>query len=110
MSEHKHTPTPWFVFDPYASEIQTADQKTISSCWHGHAEGCEITVTGILSCSLEESAANAAHIVRAVNHHEQLMQALASILWEDSSKPEQDRITDRVLASAIYASARGESQ
>ena len=65
MSETKHTPGPWIVDPIYLSEVQTPDFKTISSCWHEHADGAEITVTGVLPCSLEESAANARLIAAA---------------------------------------------
>ena len=61
----KHTPGPWMIDPKYLSEIQTADDKTICSAWHQHASGQEIVVTGVLECSLEESAANAKLIAAA---------------------------------------------
>lgn len=61
------TPRPWVIEERYLSEVQNAEGKTIASCWHEHAEGREIVLTGVLECSLEESAANAALIVKAVN-------------------------------------------
>lgn len=54
-----HTPGPWSIDPQYLSEVQTPDMLTIASCWHKHAVDQEITITGVLPCSLEESAANA---------------------------------------------------
>lgn len=60
-----HTPGPWVVDATYLSEVQTADNLSIASCWHKHADGAEITVTGVLPCDLAESAANARLIAAA---------------------------------------------
>lgn len=74
----KHTPGPWKVDPAYLSEVQTADEKTIASCWHEHADGAQITVTGVLACGLEESAANARLIASAPD----LLAALKELLAE----------------------------
>jgi hypothetical protein len=60
-----HTPGPWTVTAPYLSEVQTQERLTVASCWYADADGAEITVTGVLPCSIEESAANARLIAAA---------------------------------------------
>lgn len=65
MTGATHTPGPWVIEAPYLSEIQTEDRLTVASCWYADADGAEITVTGVLPCSLEESAANARLIAAA---------------------------------------------
>jgi hypothetical protein len=68
------------VVDPqYPSEVQTPDLNTICSVWHEHAEGETITVTGIHPASLQESAANAAFIVKAVNAYEANQSTIAKL-------------------------------
>lgn len=67
MNEQKHTPAPWMVDPTFKSEVQTHEDKTISSCWHEHAVGKTITLNDVLACPIEESAANAARIVACVN-------------------------------------------
>ena len=77
-----HTPLPWVIDPTYPSEVQTSQLESITSCWHEQAVGQEITVTGVLPCSLTESAANAAFIVRAVNAHGDLVDAVRAILFQ----------------------------
>ena len=67
MTDQKHTKEPWMVDATFKSEVQTHDDKTISSCWHEHGVGETITLNGILDCTIEESAANATRIVACVN-------------------------------------------
>lgn len=99
-AETKHTPGPWY----FEADVGIRGHWTIWSNVNG-------VKTFVADCyDSEEARDDAAFIVNAANHHTQLLNALASILWEDSSKPEQARITDRVVASAIYASARAEAQ
>jgi hypothetical protein len=65
MTDSAHTPGPWAVFSEYPSEVQTASNQTIASCWHAACEGLDISLIGILPCTLEESAANARLIAAA---------------------------------------------
>lgn len=94
-----HTPTPWIVDPAYPSEVQTSTDETICSAWHEHAVGVRLTITGVLPCSLEESAANAAFIVRAVNAFE-ANEALIKVLVE-ALKPFAE-------AAASYDPAEGD--
>lgn len=61
----KHTPGPWVIDENYLSEVQTSSLLTVATCWHEHTAGQTINVTGVLECSLEESAANARLIAAA---------------------------------------------
>lgn len=112
-----HSPTPWVIDPRYPSEVQTPEDETVCSVWHSHAEGQNITVRGVLCCSIEESAANAALIVRAVNAFEanealikELVEALEEMKqwisgWDpnfiqDDEWPEFEDRMDAALAKA----------
>lgn len=100
----KHTPGPWVLDPQYLSEVQTEDLKTIASCWHEHADGATITVTGVLPCSLAESAANA-HLIRAAPE----LLKLAAQYRDDLHHPPSPDSKQRRLAAieAVIAKAEG---
>ncbi|RWO20708.1 hypothetical protein [Mesorhizobium sp.] len=104
-SETKHTPGPWAIDPTYLSEVQTPDDKTIASCWHAHAEGRTVSITGVLECSLEESAANARLIAAAPD----LLAALeaAEELYRKGLMAASNELIDRVrdLRRAAIAKA-----
>ena len=67
----KHTPTPWEVayLDKNGQRVIRAEHIEIATCWH-HCVG-----------SIEkEMEANAKLIVRCVNSHDELIDALETIL------------------------------
>ncbi len=79
----KHTPTPWNISQEHYHHFNTIKDKKgnhIANCsGSGH--------------SLEEAQANAFFIVKAVNSHEKLVEALSSILEigkRDMSNPKYD--------------------
>lgn len=76
----KHTTGPWVIDPKYLSEVQTPDMLTIASCWHEHAVDKEITITGVLPCSLEESASNARLIAAAPDLLDSLRDCLDRIV------------------------------
>ena len=103
-----HTPGPWVIDPAYPSEVQTADLKTVSSCWHEYADGLTIKVTGILPCSIEESAANARLIAAAPELLEALAQcqkALAMMIT-----PTQIDQTSTLQAFAIATEAEAKAR
>ena len=108
MSQSKHTPGPWMVDPKFLSEVQTSDDKTVCSAWHQHADGATITVTGILACSLEESAANARLIAAAPD-------LLIALVWAMGKiNPPNSVCTDEAharynFAVAAIAKAEGRS-
>ena len=101
----KHTPGPWMIDPKYLSEIQTADDKTICSAWHQHAAGQEIVVTGVLECSLEESAANAKLIAAAPDLLEALI-AMEEALCSDFKTQKARMEGRRALIAARAAIAK----
>lgn len=114
-----HTPLPWVIDPTYPSEVQTSQLESITSCWHDQAVGQKITVTGVLPCSLTESAANAAFIVRACNSHYQLVEALRLIAQNDEhpldvddnpmpARPQWSREQCSSIARAALSQAGGE--
>ena len=54
----------WCAPSKYPSEIENTQGLTVASCWHEHAVDKEITLVGILPCTLDESRANASRIAR----------------------------------------------
>lgn len=109
MSEEvKHTPGPWVLDPQYLSEVQTEGMKTIASCWHEQADGATITVTGVLPCSLEESAANARLIAAAP----ELLGALRFILafYEPRQNYLDTNAWTQAEASARRAVAKAEGR
>lgn len=89
-----HTQGPWMVDARYLSEVQTADDKTVASCWHEHADGQEITVRGVLCCTMEESAANARLIAAAPELLADVIEAERMFRWYGdmhAAKPDPDK-------------------
>lgn len=112
MSSLEHTPTPWVIDPQYPSEVQTPDLNTICSAWHEHAEGKTITVNGIHPASLKESAANAAFIVKAVNAHAKLVEALErlTISYRDFEDGDGNPCPDVAFACEALALAKSEGK
>ena len=95
----KHTPTPWMTNGGkslFAQSKQIALMRASNSGWLNN-QPC---------ASEEEANANAAYIVRAVNCHEELFQALKSVV---DYLPEGDGQYVSHLRS-IIAKAEGESK
>lgn len=63
----KHTPTPWVLASPY---------RVAGDCSHTGMHGAFSFPVAECKGSNEVAAANAAHIVRAVNSHDKLVAAL----------------------------------
>ena len=107
-----HTPLPWVIDPTYPSEVQTSQLESITSCWHDQAVGQKITVTGVLPCSLTESAANAAFIVHACNSHYALVGSLRewdAIMSAGLLNVDPDRIDRaREMQRAAIIQATGE--
>lgn len=77
MSETEHSPTPWVLgFDYHRTLIRTGDAST----------GRRVATTFITGdASAKVNVANAAFIVRAVNSHDALVEALeAALAWIDA--------------------------
>jgi hypothetical protein len=66
MSNAKHTPTPWKI-----GTDSEGHQPMVYS-----ERGHEILICSLYSRSVAEAQANAAHIVKCVNGHEALVEAL----------------------------------
>lgn len=106
-----HTPGPWVIDAPYLSEVQTADRLTIASCWYADADGAQITVTGVLPCSPQESAANARLIAAAPDMLEALRWAENTIIAmrpsfaqvKDEGHAYHDQVLDTVRAAIAKA-------
>lgn len=79
MSEQPFTAGPWVVDPMYPSEVQTQDNLTIASCWHERCVDAQVTLQGILPCSMEESAANARLIAAAPAMYEALKAILPAV-------------------------------
>ena len=115
-----HTPLPWVIDPTYPSEVQTSQLESITLCWHEQAAGQEITVTGVLPCSLSESAANAVFIVRACNSHYQLVEAAKAIMptnlnladWlpDDATIPLDVPVSELRALAAALSQAGGASE
>lgn len=88
----KHTPTPWesqnnVIFGDVDNPEHDGDSPYI-----GKLEG-----------QLEDdNKANAAHIVKCVNVHDELLEALKGLLDELSSE-EMDRLENSAILRAVYA-------
>ena len=110
MKETKHSPLPWIyeVF-PAGTTIWT-DEKGRSR------EICKVTPRGEMRDS--EGEANAAFIVRAVNSHDDLLNALKAVVerlagWMEIADPDHVNADDRQAlaeARAIISKATGESR
>ena len=81
-----HTPTPWHIdgkaTDPEArKQVLAADGSQVVDCDVRWLYSGNRTAEGpTLDACEEESAANAALIVRAVNHHEDLVAFLETVI------------------------------
>ncbi len=106
-----HTPGPWKVDPRYPSEVQTLDDRSISSCWHSQCEGQDITLIGILPCSLEESAANACLMAAAPDLLEALksMRRLAAVHMKARGFSAEDIEQSFPQTDAALAKAEGRS-
>ena len=66
---------------PHGWLLPTADGKDIGTVWSDKAIGMTLTLRGPMAAtSHAEAYANAAFIVRAVNNHERLVEALEEII------------------------------
>ena len=79
----KHTPTPWRVDPMYWADIQTAD---------GGIEVAGLRYDGMPDAINREpedavARANAAFIVRAVNHHEALVEMVRVMSQDETDDP-----------------------
>jgi hypothetical protein len=97
----EHTPTPWKV-------VKTPKQEggNITQIYGG--DGFEV-VTRVRSAE-RSTAKNAAFIVKAVNSHEELLEALKEIVQiELDQDPESRNVQDEALAQyqSIIAKAEG---
>lgn len=72
MSETKHTPTPWYLADDDDCRICCPEEDVCTADTHRDE----------YSPDEDEAIANAAFIVRAVNSHDALVEALQSLLDE----------------------------
>ncbi len=68
----KPTPGPW---DRAGIDVGVAGRDDFRIA---HCDGCD----GEDELSFDENAANAAHIVKCVNSHDDLLSALESLMWE----------------------------
>ncbi|RWO22848.1 hypothetical protein [Mesorhizobium sp.] len=110
MMTAKHTPGPWAIDPTYLSEVQTPNDKTIASCWHTHAEGRTVSITGVLECSLEESAANARLIAAAPDMLAALKQALDDIrTFHDATGLGEDVLSKEAHDAMLAAIAKAEA-
>ncbi len=73
------TPGPWIVEAPYFSEVQTMERESVASCWHSDCNGKSVTISGVIECSPEESAANARLIAAAPDLLEALKDAVCAL-------------------------------
>lgn len=81
----KHTPLPWFVGSP----IRNEDTIGICHTYREQDDECEETITEVLpGCKQEQMEADAKFIVKACNHHDELVNAVKNLL---DSWPEEDR-------------------
>jgi hypothetical protein len=99
----QHTPTPWKIFDAghnaFHPGIEGADETTIVV--HGR-EGEDCGIRGFLKDTFRNDKelidANAVFIVKAVNNHDALVEALQNVIWNFEGKT--DRLSP-VQAKAI---------
>ena len=74
----KHTPTPWYAWLPKGVSAGCRTIRTVEGRTHGGYSGTEVACTvGRMDDDVDK--ANAALIVRAVNHHEELVEALKEL-------------------------------
>ena len=112
MSELQHTPTPWRAIgpsgaplhDPGDYAIVDADEAIIAEAFLQVAKD-----------TMHPAAANAAFIVKAVNSHDDLLEALKEVThWADSVIGEPDKAMgvqeygNKVIKAAVAAIKRAE--
>lgn len=104
-----HTPTPWRIVSERDDELKVKGPQGewVADCadgfWSDEADGWLMA---------EESAANAALIVRAVNAHAELVEALEHLLkvrTREGVKP-QSRDAAEAKARALLTKLRGQAQ
>jgi len=79
-AEPKVSPRPWRVDPAYRADIQTHDGKEIGTTYNQEAVGMVLRLAGIMDAkNYEDGRANAAHIVRCVNAHDGLVDALEAL-------------------------------
>ncbi|WP_442256118.1 hypothetical protein ACS0OT_07185 [Stenotrophomonas maltophilia group sp. RY12688] len=106
----KHTPGPWIIDPKFLCEVQTADHKTIASCWERRDAGSHIEVTGTLECSEEVSIANARLIAAAPDLLEALIRLEAELVEDKYGECyEPSPFENLALARAAIAKATGEA-
>lgn len=94
MGEHRHTATPWRVFLYGGVQIGHVDGAAICSMWGDKAEG----------------EANAAFIVKAVNCHDELVNALKAARPFLAISDDQRASGRLKLVEAAIAKAEGSSK
>jgi hypothetical protein len=108
MSETRHTPTPWETSyrersnGSYGQDIYDSNGATIATCeWYSVP-----TPTGFVT----NRTANAEFIVRAVNSHQQLVEALRAcatrLAGSDDYSDSTEAIIERAIAALQHAEAR----
>lgn len=90
------TPGDWSAPEKYLSEVEAESGDTIASCWHEHAVGQKITLNGVLSCSLQESASNARRIARVPAMEEALLEKVEDLQEASTRITEQAAEIERL--------------
>lgn len=76
-TEGKVSPLPWRVDPQHRADIQTVDGRDIGTLWNEEAVGMTLIIRGVMAAKDDaDGAANAAFIVRAVNAHDRLVEAI----------------------------------
>ncbi len=107
MEKAKHTPTPWIsgcVKTSIGRCFKIGAEKIID-CGHG-AMCLYDDETSLNPLSHDEIEANAAFIVRAVNNHDALVEALGGLLEAQRSTMEETRA--RFNARSALSKSKGE--
>jgi len=106
-AEAKHTPTPWKATMVLVSG---RGKQSIFRPWITTTDGdrgiCEIFVSGNDGRNItSEDRANAAFIVRAVNAHDELLEAVKFLLSTSNTTAAQDEEIRDLIAKAEYPHA-----
>ena len=103
----QHTPTPWTVYDAADAYYPGIDAARRTVVVFGSAdEEC-----GVRGDTPEEAEANARFIVRAVNSHDEMLEALTlarTFMVDFEGLPETDAHNPLRIVDAAIAKARGE--
>lgn len=87
-ADPKVSPRPWRVDPDHRADIQAHDGKDIGTAFHQGVVGMTLRLSGPMSAQDDdEGAANAAHIVRCVNAHDGLVEALELVLHSFDDGP-----------------------